>query len=541
MFIPRFRILTPIFSVAALGLILPVRSMAGPDFAEVRTKESARIELVRKLTPSAVCIFGKESRAGGGSGMVIDAEGYGLTNFHVVAGMMPDRAGDGGLFDGKLYDLEVLGIDPTGDVAMFKLDTDAPFAPAALGNSDELSVGQETLALGNPFLLAEDYTPTVTFGIISGLHRYQYGSGRALIYTDCIQVDTSINPGNSGGPLFDLGGHIIGINGRVSIEERGRVNVGVGYAISINQIKRFIPALRAGLVVKHGAAGFTVFDRRNHAVIDKILEDSHAYAAGLRLEDQILRFDGREVATANQFLSILGTYPADWPVEVVYQRGGNLAKAKFRLDEVKLPKPSFGRLPPGVKPPDPYAENEKTIAANRRAVDRLLKLAVEAVGGAEAISQVKSVRFQGKRTDPADPVAEPRIIDLTEKLPREDNAAASQPAPDVEEWLRWRIWSKSVNARDYRVIGSEPVGGKIAAVLEQRADDIGYRIMIDDEDGRLLAIEIIVAMPPGPGSRIEYDAYQRCGALRLPFEKKIYSDGKLSAEEKYSDVSVSGK
>src|SRR5262249_58511953 len=104
--------------------------------------------------------------------------------------------------------------------------------------------------MGNPFLLATDFTPTVTFGLVSGVHRYQYPEGGVLLeYTDCIQFDTSINPGNSGGPLFNLAGELIGINGRGSLpfDKPGPVHSGVGYAISINQIKNFMGHLRAGL------------------------------------------------------------------------------------------------------------------------------------------------------------------------------------------------------------------------------------------------------------------------------------------------------
>src|SRR5207244_3457150 len=91
-----------------------------------------------------------------------------------------------------------------------------------------------------------DFTPTVTYGIVSGVNRYQYPANGLLEYTDCIQVDASINPGNSGGPLFNTQGELIGINGRISLEKRGRVNVGVGYAISINQIKNIIGIVPRG-------------------------------------------------------------------------------------------------------------------------------------------------------------------------------------------------------------------------------------------------------------------------------------------------------
>src|ERR1019366_9381611 len=88
-----------------------------------------------------------------------------------------------------------------------------------------------------------------------GVHRYQPPAGIFLEYTDCIQIDTSINPGNSGGPLFNMDGELIGINGRGSFEKRGRVNSGVGYAISINQIKNFLGHLRSGLETDHATLG----------------------------------------------------------------------------------------------------------------------------------------------------------------------------------------------------------------------------------------------------------------------------------------------
>jgi S1-C subfamily serine protease len=233
-----------------------------PDLADqlriVQQAEAQRIETFDGAAKSVVCIFADRSRAGGGSGVIISEDGYGLTNFHVVAIMLETRQGFGGLSDGRLYPLQVLGIDPGGDVAMFKLSGRDRFDAAPLGDSDAVRVGDWAAAMGNPFTLAEDYTPTITYGIISGVHRYQYGQGNALEYADCIQASTSINPGNSGGPLFNMAGEIIGINGRGSFEERGRVNVGLGYAIGANQIKRFIPWLRAGQTAEHGTLGATV-------------------------------------------------------------------------------------------------------------------------------------------------------------------------------------------------------------------------------------------------------------------------------------------
>ena len=165
-----------------------------------------------------------------------------------------------GLPNGVLYDAVLVGLDKVGDIALIKLipkrkgDT---FPFAEMGNSDESKAGDWSLAMGNPFLLATDFTPSVSYGLVSGVNRYQYPSGGFLEYTDCIQFDTTINPGNSGGPLFNMKGELIGINGRGSFaqDKRFRINCGVGYAISINQIKNFLGHLRAGIETDHATLG----------------------------------------------------------------------------------------------------------------------------------------------------------------------------------------------------------------------------------------------------------------------------------------------
>ena len=203
-------------------LFVGARSALAVDPA-VLEAEAKRVEVVEKVAPAVVAIFGPGG-GGGGSGVLITKDGYALTNFHVTKG-----AGDYmqcGLNDGKLYDAVIVGIDPTGDVAMIKLLGRNDFPTAPMGDSDKVKAGDYSFAMGNPFLLATDFRPTVTYGIVSGVHRYQYPSGTLLEYTDCIQIDTSINPGNSGGPLFNAAGEVIGINGRGSFEKRGRVNSG---------------------------------------------------------------------------------------------------------------------------------------------------------------------------------------------------------------------------------------------------------------------------------------------------------------------------
>lgn len=303
--------------------------------ALVRRAEAERIAVIERVTPAVVCVYDKGER-GGGSGMIIDPEGYGLTNFHVVAGMLGDRRGRAGLSDGWIYDLEVLGIDPTGDVAMFRLLDREIFPYAVLGDSSAVRVGDAALVLGNPFVLSEDQSPSASYGIVTGVQRYQAGVKGNLAYTDCLQVDAPVNPGNSGGPLFNAAGEIIGINGRISVNTRGRFNVGFGYAIASNQIKRFIPTMRAGLLARHGTLNISVEDVDGvGVVINDVRAGGAAERAGVADGDLLLSFDGEPIATRNRYASVLGTYPEDWPVFVEIERAGRRQKYFARLDPIE--------------------------------------------------------------------------------------------------------------------------------------------------------------------------------------------------------------
>src|SRR5947209_5040695 len=278
-----------------LGLIL-AGAIALPSVAQdvnpaVKSAEAQRVAVIEKARPSVVAIFGPGGQ-GGGSGVLIDKDGYALTNFHVVEGAGPVM--QCGLPDGVLYDAALVGLDKVGDVALIKLlpqkkGQDFPYA--VMGDSDKLKAGDWCMAMGNPFLLATDFNPTVTFGLVSGVHRYQYPAGTLLEYTDCIQVDASINPGNSGGPLFNMEGELIGINGRGSFEKRGRVNSGVGYAISINQIKNFMGALRVGIDTDHASLGASMKSEAEDGALSRILIksiiDSDARRRGLDIDDQL--------------------------------------------------------------------------------------------------------------------------------------------------------------------------------------------------------------------------------------------------------------
>ena len=333
-------VLAALLVLTTMGSASPAQDGAGSGdgaLALVRADEGRRVASFERAARSVVCIFAEgETRAGGGSGVLISADGVGLTNFHVVADFLATRRGVGGLSDGRLYPLRVLGIDPGGDIVAFQLSGRERFDFAPLGDSDELRVGQWVAAMGNPFLVAEDYTPTITLGIISGLHRYQEGQQNLLEYADCIQVSTSINPGNSGGPLFDMEGRLIGINGRASFEERGRVNVGLGYAVTINQVRRFLPGLRAGRLMQHGTLGATVRLSGDRLIFAAIQDFSPAEKAGVQLGDELLAISGRPVRTANEYNNSVAILPAQWPVTLSVRRDGAVQELHARLEALPL-------------------------------------------------------------------------------------------------------------------------------------------------------------------------------------------------------------
>ncbi|MBN2579676.1 MAG: trypsin-like peptidase domain-containing protein [Pirellulales bacterium] len=337
---------------------------AAPD-AAVLEIEARRVATIDRIKPAVLAIFDASGR-GGGSGVVISPDGFALSNFHVAAPCGP--AMKCGMADGKVYDAVVVGLDPTGDVALLKLFGRDDFPAATLGDSDALQLGDEVFALGNPFLLATDLQPTVTCGIVSGLRRYQYPAGTFLEYTDCIQTDASINPGNSGGPLFDADGRLVGINGRASFEKRGRVNVGAAYAISINQIKNFLGQLRSGRIVDHASLGATAAGAEGGAVaVTDILETSDAFRRGLRYDDEIVRLAGREITTANGLKNVLGILPAGWRVPLSYRRDGRRFDVLVRLPRLhgkeellKAARAKPPETPMPLPPPDRKPKDRKT-------------------------------------------------------------------------------------------------------------------------------------------------------------------------------------
>jgi S1-C subfamily serine protease len=207
-------------------------------------------DLVEKVRPSVVRInaTSSTSNAGGtGSGIVLNDDGFILTNNHVVDGF--DKF-DAAFADGMTAAAAVVGTDPGNDLAVIKVDLPADeLQPATFGDSDKLRAGESVIAIGNPF----DLEGTVTEGIVSGIGRTLQGSGRPL--RQLIQSDAAINPGNSGGALFNAKGEVVGVTTAIENPSGDRVFVGIGYAVPSNVAMRFQPQLLKGETIEHPQLG----------------------------------------------------------------------------------------------------------------------------------------------------------------------------------------------------------------------------------------------------------------------------------------------
>ena len=373
-FLSNFDLASRLFAILVtliLGAFAPLDQLSADDELSsdeqqlIAAVEQYRIKAIQRVVGSVIAIYDLD-RQGGGSGVIIDPSGIALTNHHVIMGAGVE--GWGGLADGKLYRWKLIGTDPGGDVALIQMEGKSEFPFTPLGNSDLVKVGDWALVMGNPFILTEDQSPTVTLGIVSGVKRYQPGAGlNQLVYGNCIQVDSSINPGNSGGPLFNLSGEVIGINGRGSFKERGRVNVGLGYAISSNQIKNFIPELLATKLVEHATLDASFSDRNGKVVCSKLSVESPVAESGLEIGDQLLEFEGNEIRNSNQFTNLICTLPEDWPAELlIRKKDGSKHRIIVRTFGLPYKKPKT--------PPAPKKDPEKKQPEREKKQKRLLEM-----------------------------------------------------------------------------------------------------------------------------------------------------------------------
>jgi S1-C subfamily serine protease len=208
------------------GQVIAVYEAGGPSVVNI-TNRSVAYDMFMQPVP----------QEGSGSGFVYDAEGHIVTNFHVIEGADQLLVT---LADGTEYEAELVGQDPTNDLAVIRIQAGADLPPTLpLGDSDDLRVGQFVVAIGNPFGLEQ----TLTVGVVSALGRIIQSPEEDRFIGEAIQTDAAINPGNSGGPLLDLQGRVIGVNSQII--SPSRANAGIGFAVSANTVRRVVPALIA--------------------------------------------------------------------------------------------------------------------------------------------------------------------------------------------------------------------------------------------------------------------------------------------------------
>lgn len=285
-----------------------------------------------------------------GTGFLISAEGFVLTNNHVVNNADEVMVK---LSDGRELKGEIKGTDEKLDLALIKISDKKPFPFAELGDSDALEVGEWVMAIGNPFGLAH----TVTAGIVSAKGRV-IGSGP---YDDFIQTDASINPGNSGGPLFSSGGKVIGINTAIIAGGGG----GIGFAIPINIARTTVAQLRDNGKVIRGYLGVRFqpltsdlaksfgLDSDKGALIANVEKDGPAEKAGLKAGDVILEFDGKPVNEGSELPRYVAVTPVDKKVKLVIFRDGKRQNLNVVIGKLK-----DGEQPTAVDG-DSAAESEK--------------------------------------------------------------------------------------------------------------------------------------------------------------------------------------
>ena len=304
--------------------------------AGARSIESA----AAKVLPSVVNIsvrqavaapygLGSAVQEGQGSGVVLRADGYILTNNHVVDGAQSITVRMGT----EEVAAKVIGADPTTDLAVIKIDRTG-LIPAALGSSAGLVVGQEIIAVGSPFGLDK----TVTAGIVSALNRSNLdtSTGSITAYTNLIQSDAAINPGNSGGALADLDGRVVGINALIE-SPSGNVgaaqSAGIGFSIPIDFAKDVAEQLIAKKTVAHAYMGIGTVTLDSSlgqqyslgvtsgALVQSITKGSPADKAGIKMGDVIVKIGGTDITTVADVYTAVRSHKVGDTVDVVVMRG----------------------------------------------------------------------------------------------------------------------------------------------------------------------------------------------------------------------------
>jgi S1-C subfamily serine protease len=291
-----------------------------------------------------------QPQKGLGSGVIIDPAGYIVTNDHVI-GQAQDV--EVTLWDKSQYPAKVVGKDPDSDLAVIKIDAKGKkLTTLEYGKGESLAVGQKTLAIGNPFGLGG----TLTVGVISSLGRDIRASEQSPVIKDIIQTDAAINPGNSGGPLLDSSGKLIGINAQIYSTSGG--SVGIGFAISVTNIKKVVPqiiqfgqVLRPWLGLEAVGMSQVLLSNlgipvNNGVMVIDIYDGSPAAKAGLRPAtkelaygfrvipyggDVIYKIDSQGIETYRDILDYLSDKKNGDTITIFYARGKQKKEAKIKL------------------------------------------------------------------------------------------------------------------------------------------------------------------------------------------------------------------
>jgi len=409
------------------------------------------------------------------------------------------------------------------------------------------------------------------------VHRYQYPAGTLLEYADCIQTDAAINPGNSGGPLFNANGQLIGINGRASFEKRGRVNVGVGYAVSMNQIKNFLGNLRSGRIVDHATLGATVStDDTGRVIVSNILSSSDAFRRGLHYGDEILSFGNRRITTTNGFKNALGIYPKGWRIPLTFQRNGERTDVYVRLQGVHAQEELVEMVrmmqmepPQPMPPPTPGDSNTKPKAHefapeltaqyeakrgyanyyfNKLNRDRVWS-AFTARGSFTGFPD--EWRLRGKmgasnvEVDLGDRFVighfsdGPARIDLTSEL-----TTQLQPIGSGGMLLALHMWKRLLvqepkNFGDMYYLGESPLPGRngLFDVLVGVHEVVESHFYFEPSTGRLVAIEMFPDLDSNP-CEVYFDNYQVVEGREVPQSITVIHDDQRFADIRITDFDL---
>ncbi len=321
---------------------------SGTGSATAKTGEAADWKTVAsEVSGSVVSIQAALSNGTAkGSGAIVSAKGYIVTNNHVISGTQQIQVT---LSNGQMYTAQVVGTDTTTDLAVIKLDNPPSDLKAVeFADSDKLAVGEDVMAIGNPL----GYDDTATTGIVSALNRpvtVTDDSGSDIV-TNAVQIDAAINPGNSGGPTFNAAGQVIGINSSIastatSSDSAG--SIGIGFAIPSNLVKRVANEIIKDGKVKHVALGVTIttgtveadgVTRAGAKVTagtsgSAVVSGSPADKAGLKVGDVIVAYDGNAVSSTYSLLGYVRASALNDKVTLTIVRGGKTMDVEVTLDK----------------------------------------------------------------------------------------------------------------------------------------------------------------------------------------------------------------